>query len=378
MKGDRQIMFSIIDCETAIAGWLKRQGMDARPSVVSRITRNIIDSVGGIDGVNLLADAETLQLLEAMAATIVEHASPDGRRRTERRYPDKAQPAWKWTNLVRRRKKRLWQSWVSIDRFIEARILRLGLDVPCPHCTNGTWFALDSLAYRLHCEHCLKEFPYPQGRPAWSNQWQYRVSGPFSTPNYAQGAYSTVLCLRALQNLDVGHADLTWASGLLLPGEQTGECEIDLALWYRREGASADGEEPQFVVGESKSFGEGDIVKDKDVATLRLIVGRIPGAFMLVSVLKESLTDIERSRLVELATWGRSERINSRPCHPLIVLTGRELFTDHNVRSTWKDAGGLVAELTAHPSTRLDDLATLAEVTQQAYLGLRPFHEDLG
>jgi hypothetical protein len=373
LSGERHILFTTFDPEVAMVKWLERQSITARATVVSRIARNIVDSVGDIHGARLLADAETIRLLEAMASTIVEHVSSDGLRRTERRYPDKARPAWEWNTLVKKRQKKLWQSWVSVERFIEARVLRLGLDVPCPHCTNSTWFALDALSYQLLCDHCLKEFPYPQARPAWKNQWQFRVIGPFATPNYAQGAYSTILTLHALRSLDMGNAAMSWATGLLLPDNR----EIDLALWYRREGASANGEEPQFVVGEAKSFGEGDILKDKDIATLRWVAERVPGAFMAVSVMKDTLTDAERSRLTELARWGRSERINGRPKHPLMVLTGLELFAERNVRSAWKDAGGVVASLSAHPSTRVDDLMTFAEITQQAYLGLKPFHEDL-
>lgn len=367
------IYFSVPDSQSAIIGWLKRQGIEATATAVSRIALYIIEAVGGTTGAGLLADEETLRLLESMASTIVEYDSTDTRRRVERRYPDKARSARDWISLTKRRQKKLFQSWVTVDRFVDARILRLGLSVPCPNCRTENWYALDGLSYQLRCDHCLKEFPHPQARPYWQNQWQYRVSGPFASPGFAQGAYTTVLTLRAFQALgSIGTAQ-TWTSGLLLPDNR----EIDLALWYRREGAGRDGEEPRFIIGEAKSFGEGDIVKGKDIETLKWTAERLPGAFMVVSVLKRAFTRSEKQRLVELARWGRSTRINGEPRNPLIVLTGTELFADHDIRAEWKAAGGLAAELTKHPSTRLDNLIELAEITQRVYLDLPPFYDDL-
>jgi hypothetical protein len=54
----------------------------------------------------------------------------------------------------------------------------------------------------------------------------------------------------------------------------------------------------------------------------------------------------------------------------IIVLTGTELFADFRVEQTWKELGGEHAAAVKHASVNLDDLWTLAEVTQGLYLGL--------
>ena len=57
----------------------------------------------------------------------------------------------------------------------------------------------------------------------------------------------------------------------------------------------------------------------------------------------------------------------------IIVLTGTELFTDHYLESTWKEAGGAHAGMVQHPSVQIDDLWTLADITQQLYLDMAPY-----
>jgi hypothetical protein len=55
---------------------------------------------------------------------------------------------------------------------------------------------------------------------------------------------------------------------------------------------------------------------------------------------------------------------------PVIVLTGHELFSPWYVQQTWKDLGGLHQKFAEIPALRLDNLETLADVTQQLYLDL--------
>jgi hypothetical protein len=52
--------------------------------------------------------------------------------------------------------------WITLDRFTEKPILRAGLEVRCPHCSQRNWFDTKTLDYTLLCNRCLKEFPFPQ------------------------------------------------------------------------------------------------------------------------------------------------------------------------------------------------------------------------
>jgi hypothetical protein len=55
---------------------------------------------------------------------------------------------------------------------------------------------------------------------------------------------------------------------------------------------------------------------------------------------------------------------------PVVVLTGTELFAPHHVEHEWRKAGGRRQELTEAAYVRMDNLVTLADLTQQVYLDL--------
>ena len=41
------------------------------------------------------------------------------------------------------------------------RMLKCGISVQCPQCTQHTWYSLDDLSDRVVCERCLEEFEFP-------------------------------------------------------------------------------------------------------------------------------------------------------------------------------------------------------------------------
>jgi hypothetical protein len=96
----------------------------------------------------------------------------------------------------------------------------------------------------------------------------------------------------------------------------------------------------------------------------------IPGSYVVFSAMKKQLSDGEKSRIRKLAEWGRVPQKNGEPRAMVIVLTGTELFADHYVKQTWQETGGAHANMVNHPSVHIDDLWTLADVTQQLYLDL--------
>jgi len=51
-------------------------------------------------------------------------------------------------------------------------------------------------------------------------------------------------------------------------------------------------------------------------------------------------------------------------------LTSLELFCPWNLKQTWKDKGDQWAKFAEHARFDFDNLWTLAEITQQLYLGL--------
>ena len=89
-----------------------------------------------------------------------------------------------------------------MEDFTSRNIIRLGTETACPHCLAKNWHSLTAVDYELGCDRCLKRYPFPQADIRTHNRnWVYRVVGPFSVPDFARGAYGTLLALNALRHL---------------------------------------------------------------------------------------------------------------------------------------------------------------------------------
>ena len=127
------------------------------------------------------------------------------------------------------------------------------------------------------------------------------------------------------------------------------------------------------MFGEAKSFAI-ESFKQDDVARMRKLADIFPGAFIVFATLKDELSATEKTAIGQFATWGRERLPDGRPRTPVIVLTATELFCGWNVKEAWKELGGQRATLVTPPAVRLDNLWTLANLTQQIYLGLPDPH----
>ncbi|PYT29578.1 MAG: hypothetical protein DMG57_11200 [Acidobacteria bacterium] len=151
--------FRLMTGRDAIIDWLKHRGITAQPSDPGRIADQILSSLGGFWGTNLLADRGTIKLLDEMAKSVRRHA--DG---TVEEFPDRSiDDVKRWKDLVSRRSNARWGHGVRLDRFVEANIFRLGLVLACPSCQKKNWFGIENLRLQLTCERCLKTFAFPQG-----------------------------------------------------------------------------------------------------------------------------------------------------------------------------------------------------------------------
>lgn len=371
---DHREYFHLVTGQEAITVWLEAHDCTVSRSDPGRVADQLFRSLNGFWGAYLIADRETLRLLDEMAKSV--RSYPDGR--TEQ-YPDRAVDVDRWKELVGRRSKKRLGSRLSLEEFIRAGMLRLGLELGCPNCGKKNWVGLAALKDELECERCLAAYKFPQGTLNFRHTpWQYRVVGPFSVPDYAAGAYSTILALRCFARGLGGHdAKMTYATGLELKiGSSSAPIEIDFAFWYQRDRLFELEEEPVTVFGEGKSFAtEG--FKPVDVARMRSLAEHFPGAFLVFATLKDQLSTTERTLVAELAVWGREPLPDRRPRAPVIVLTGTEMFSSWHISESWKERGGTHAQLIAHPATRPDNLWTFADFTQQLYLGLPDRYEHL-
>jgi hypothetical protein len=364
---EHDIGYSLLELQegrTSIVAWLKTQGIEATPSEEGQVASRVIATAETLLACGMFADQKTLQLLNEMAESHTE-VNRHGKR-TVKFTPDRSRHVQKISHHFKDREKRSFGYWNSLDYFLDRSVFRAGLSVQCPVCSYHNWFAVDNLSYKPTCSRCLNTFDFSQApRDLQHLEWYYRVIGPFAAPDYARGSYAVALTLRTLAPHD--YSNITWSTGLRL--EPLG-CEIDLVAWHQSTRIGLDElDEPVLVLGEAKSFGVGSI-NDATIGSLKTVAERFPGAMMVVSTLREirnySLAEVALLR--HLALWGRRKRHRGQPINPLIVLTGTELFAKHNLSEAWKQIDG--KEM--HAAIDLHDLHTLAEMTQNRYLGLGP------
>lgn len=349
----------------AISEWLHKKGIEAKPSDPGRVAEQVISSVGGLRGCQILADGDTLRQLDKMAKSARVRSQSTGD--LEEEFPDRTASVNEWKGILSRRSQRRQFPSITLSSLVNSGILRLGYSIRCTSCDKENWYSLHELDYRVRCERCLREFEFPQGTvdPNHSN-WRYRVIGPFSVPNFAGGAYATALALRVFAHgLGPGENTVTYSTNLSI---DEGKGEIDFVLWYRRDRLLGGSKEPNVVIGEAKSFAN-DAFKKADATRLKTLARKLPGSFLAVAFLKADLSAGEKKLLRALAEWGRESR-NGHPRAPVIVLMGRELFFDWNINQEWKTNGGRPAHLVSPAYVQIDNLWTLAEFTQQVYLDM--------
>ena len=357
----------LLSQQNAVIGWLKSRGIEAQSSSSGRNAEQVLRSASGVRGSNLFADEATVKLLDKMAKTI--HREADG---TTVQYPDRTASIAEWKEVLGRRSKAVF-SRVKLSEFTESNVMRIGLDLVCPHCAKDNWYSLSDINYEITCERCLDKFSFPQAGIKFNEgDWRYRVVGPFSVPDYADGAYATILTLRLFNStINASPTPTAFSTGLnIVLGAS--RFEVDFVGWYSEGTKFWIDPSPVVVFGEAKSFGT-EIFKERDVRRMKELAEAVPGAYVVFSAMKKQLSDTEKSRIKRFATWGRVPQRNGEPRAMVIVLTGTELFADHYLRQTWKEAGGAHAAMVEHPSVHIDDLWTLADITQQLYLSMPPY-----
>ena len=361
----------LLKSEDAIVESLSKFGIVAQPSDPGRVAQQMLESLGGLRGVNLLADLDTLKLLNKMAGSV--RRRRDEAEIIEEYFDSRSAPIKDWIDLIARRKELRKLPQIELEHFTRRNVIRLGLETKCPNCQFENWHSLTESDYSLQCERCLKHYPFPQAALKEHNQnWRYRVIGPFSVPDYGRGAYSSLLSLRVFDCLGASDDQITYSTAMnfQISGESS---EADFVAWHQK-GRFDHNDQPRLIIGESKSLGSGDLVKPKDLEQLRKIARCLPSAVIVIAVLRDHFTDAEKRRLLPFVKWCRREDNLGRQTNPVVLLTSKELFVDYLVSSTWKSLGKPHSQFADYNHTR--NLDAFAEATQQIYLGLPPAYEE--
>jgi hypothetical protein len=244
---------------------------------------------------------------------------------------------------------------------LNKRILRLGLRMQCPHCTRHSWFPLDAVRDTFSCPRCLNVFPALDNLE--SSLWSYKTAGPFSVPNYADGAYAVLLTVQAFDDRKMTTMRITPA--LSFTAEKGGaKLEADFALFWQE---ALFGERKEgLAFGECKTYRQ---FEERDFRRMREIGEAFPGAVLVFSTLRKELTEFEIRRISSIAKRGRKYWKSERPLNPVLILTGTELLSFRRAPHCWDDA---LKQRFSHVRGLMD----LCNATQQIYLKLPSWHTD--
>lgn len=357
--------WKVFDGTRAFQEWLKTKNIKAVPSSAGQATQQIVRMLGGLRGTFSIAHSDIVKLLDSVSRR------PHSRCIHHKEFENKIRNA---TNG------QIWRG-REFKSLVENKAVELGLELKCEKCSSWSWQPLDKLGYSIECGQCLQTFEFPTADPNNSrySRWSYRLVGPFALPDFARGGYGAALTLRFFAvALGIGNdVRMTWSTGQELDFGDEGKIEADFMFWYQQTAILRNDHPTVTVFGESKSFGR-EVFEQVDIDRMKQIATRFPGSVCVFATMKDAseLTDTEKARLRKFASWGREYVSGEQLTRaPVIVLTGTELFTAHNLNSTWKGCGGRHAEFAAQGWTRAQNLHTLADLTQQLYLNMEPYQE---
>ena len=365
---DMDDYMNLLTKEDAVIGALKQLGVEAKLSDPGHIAKQVLDRMGGLWGVHLLANPETIQLLNFMSGAVRRKKNNEGS--IEEVFQGRTATVKKWADIINKNSKGSLRD-PKIKDYTDRNVIKLGIESACPHCQGKNWHSLDLVDYNISCERCLNEYEFPQAEDKERN-WKYRVIGPFSTPDFARGSYSSLLTLRAIDTLGMGRrGEMTFSNALDLTFDRI-KCEADFVA-YRDTDKTDESFPPELIIGETKSFGKGDLVKLKDLTKLRHLAKKMPNSVIVISVMRDHFTENEIKILKPFVKWSRRENEQGRVTNPVILFTGHELFVDHLISSTWEKLGKPHSDYTDYNHTK--DLYSLAQATQAIYLKIPSFYD---
>ncbi len=362
----RDQFFWLPEADEIADAWFRKRGHTITTSSAGLLTTAIVRAFRGFHRIGSLAHERLLKKLDEMSHGQVRWSAPDANEEPARkplafaRFESRPRIFGLLRELHTNRDDVAER---HLQNLLDARVLRVGLQLRCPECARTTWFPVEDVKEHLRCERCLHEFPFPAARPPSEKAWAYRTQGPFSVENYADGSYTVVLVLRMLTSMLFG-TDYTWLPSTIMKHKDGHELEADFVMW-RRDRSDAG---LVLVLGECKSYGS---LGSKDFARARALAEAFPGAFHVFATLKADFTPSERKSLASFAKAGRKPLPDGRWRAPIVVVTGRELFGDIAPPHCWKNLGEAFERAAKFTKPAIDFLS-FAQGSQLAYLGIEP------
>jgi hypothetical protein len=245
---------------------------------------------------------------------------------------------------------------------LSKEIFKLGLRMQCSNCLRNSWFSLEDVRASFTCPRCQSVFPAVGNLE--NAKWCYKTSGPFSVPKYADGAYAVLLTLEFFDDHNMHTMRTTRVLSFEGEAPNRKTLETDFALFWEESifGEKKDG----IMFGECKTYGR---FGKQDFERMRYLAKSFPGAVLVFSTLRKSLTVKEISGISRIAKVGRKYWKAERPINPVLVLTGTELLSWHGPPYCWEDS-------IKKKFDRMFGLLGVCDATQQIYLNLPSWHTE--
>jgi len=341
--------WAIPESQKVIFAWLKDHGWTAELSSPGLLAKQIFATLDGSP--SLLGNEKLLGLLEHMnGGTVQANGNPvaDNKIAQDRDLP---------IGEIRSRIDKPAGRTHICDYLISKGVFAVGLRVQCPRCLRNSWHAVDRIDKDFVCTKCLNTFPAIGNVEKGS--WRYKTTGSFSIPNYADGAYATLLALNFFDDHKMHSLITTPALSFTAKAPGKNDLEADFALFWQDSiwGEQMDG----IAFGECKTYGK---FEKKDFDRMRYLGETFPGAILVFATLREKLTPREVKALSRIARAGRKRWKSQRPINPVLVLTGNELLGFEGPPYCWKTLG------LDKKFDRVRGLLSVCDATQQIYLKL--------
>lgn len=208
---------------------------------------------------------------------------------------------------------------VSVLRsLLERTVLRIGMELKCPHCELNFWISLDRVQTKSECALCGRSFDITS--QITNQNWSYRTSGIFAYRKDQGGAIPVSLAMNYLIHslysaIGIQSRITSWCANLKGKNNLISPCELDLAFFIVRE----DGIK-ELILAECKG---GKNIEVSDFENLQSVAHQIERADLQVYLLFSKLTAFTSEELAFM-----KEKCNHLKPR-IILLTDEELQSPH-------------------------------------------------
>jgi phage FluMu protein Com len=261
------------DSQQVFLKWMEWQGWEVKASAPGRLATQLLRQLGGVHGIGQIAQKRLLQMMGRMAGSYL--SSDEVKGEASRTINERG----------------LGSRSHLIKRLIESGIMRLGLEIQCPTCTQRSWHSLSDINYELRCPKCEDQFVVPSEAPE-EMHWAYRARGAFDIPKQAHGVYCVLLVARFFSQ--VMGLPTTPVFGF----EATnGKCKIEVDYGAITTYRSIMEDRRAVIFAECKTFNSFCPTDVRRMAVLERVFNE---AVLVFATLKDSLTDKEQRALIAL------------------------------------------------------------------------------